>query len=166
MQTISDAELHQLAEQIAEVLSSKNWMMSVAESCTGGLLSKICTDLAGSSAWFDSGFITYSNSAKQKLIHVKSATLEQYGAVSEQTAAEMAHGARVTSNANISVAITGIAGPTGGTEFKPIGTVCFAWSGHILGVITERVHFNGDRDAIRRQATFHALKGIIKNARD
>tara|TARA_R110002049_G_scaffold216652_3_gene388080 strand:+ start:2667 stop:3110 length:444 start_codon:yes stop_codon:yes gene_type:complete len=143
-----------------------NWRLSVAESCTGGWLGKCCTDLAGSSEWFDRGFISYSNQAKQELLHVKEATLNQFGSVSEYTASEMAQGALAESLADISVAITGIAGPDGGTIDKPVGTVWFAWATKYSVVKTQCCHFDGDRETIRRQAVKLALQGIIKNARD
>jgi nicotinamide-nucleotide amidase len=164
--TISDAELGQLTSQVAQCMVDVNWRISVAESCTGGWLGKCCTDLAGSSLWFDRGFITYSNQAKQDLLHVKASTLKQFGAVSEQTVSEMAQGALAESIADISVAITGIAGPDGGTIDKPVGTVWFAWVTNLSIVQTQCHHLEGDRESIRRQAVKLALQGIIKNARD
>lgn len=166
MNTITDAELHQLTLQVAQCLLDINWRLSVAESCTGGWLGKCCTDLAGSSNWFDRGFITYSNQAKQDSLHVSNATLEQFGAVSEQTATEMAQGALAGSVADISVAITGIAGPDGGTIDKPVGTVCFAWATKYPPIQTAVYLLQGDRESIRRQAVKIALQGIVKNARD
>lgn len=166
MHTISDAELRQLTSQVAQCLLDHNWHLSVAESCTGGWVGKCCTDLAGSSIWFDRGFITYSNQAKQDLLHVNESTLIQFGAVSEQTASEMVQGALAESIADISVAITGIAGPDGGTIDKPVGTVWFAWATKYSVVQTQCEHFGGDRESIRRQAVKLALQGIIKNARD
>jgi len=140
--------------------------LSTSESCTGGWLSKCCTDLSGSSTWFDRGFVTYSNQSKQDLLNVSLATIEQHGAVSEQTAIEMARGALENSAANISVAITGIAGPDGGTQEKPVGTVWLAWSIKNGPTKSEHIHLNGDREQIRYQAVIAALEGIIKNARD
>lgn len=166
MHTISDVELQQLTSQVARCLLDINWKLSVAESCTGGWLGKCCTDLAGSSLWFDRGFITYSNQAKQDLLGVKASTLTQFGAVSEYTASEMAQGALAKSMTDISVAITGIAGPDGGTIDKPVGTVWLAWLTKHSVVKTQRCHFEGDRDSIRRQAVKLALQGIIENARD
>ena len=166
MHTISDAELLQFTSQVAQRLLKVDWRLSVAESCTGGWLGKCCTDLAGSSTWFDRGFITYSNQAKQDLLHVKELTIQQFGAVSEQTASEMVQGALAESMADISVAITGIAGPDGGTVDKPVGTVWLAWVTKNSVVKTQCCHFMGDRDSIRRQAVKLALQGIIKNARD
>ena len=166
MHTISDSELLHLTSQVAQTMLAINWRLSVAESCTGGWLGKCCTDLAGSSEWFDRGFISYSNQAKQELLHVKEATLNQFGSVSEYTASEMAQGALAESLADISVAITGIAGPDGGTIDKPVGTVWFAWATKYSVVKTQCCHFDGDRETIRRQAVKLALQGIIKNARD
>lgn len=163
---ISDIELHQLTTQVAECLLELKWHLSVAESCTGGWVGKCCTDLAGSSTWFDRGFITYSNQSKQDCLHVNELTLQKYGAVSEHTAREMADGALAESMADISVAITGIAGPDGGTIDKPVGTVWFAWITKYSVVQTHCAHFEGDRESIRRQAVKLALQGIIKNARD
>ena len=165
MQTISDADLHQLTQQVAKILFDKNWLLSSAESCTGGWLAKCCTDLAGSSAWFDRGVVTYSNQSKQDLLNVQSQILERFGAVSEQTALEMAKGCRSISNTDISVSITGIAGPDGGSKDKPVGTVWISWATRISAK-SELHHFSGNRDAVRRQAVYAALAGIIKNASD
>ncbi len=165
MQTISDADLHQLTQQIAKILFDKNWLLSSAESCTGGWLAKCCTDLAGSSAWFERGVVTYSNQSKQDLLNVEAQTLEQFGAVSEQTALEMAKGCRSISNTDISVSITGIAGPDGGSKDKPVGTVWISWATRISAK-AELHHFSGNRDSVRRQAVYTALNGIMKNASD
>ncbi|MFW5426043.1 MAG: nicotinamide-nucleotide amidase [Methylophagaceae bacterium] len=164
MQIVSDEFLLQLTNEVAVCLSKKEWILSVAESCTGGWLAKCCTDLAGSSAWFERGFVTYSNQAKQELLGVDTTTLDLYSAVSEQTVIEMAQGALHNSNTNISVSISGIAGPNGGTDQKPVGTVWFAWATE-KAAKSELHHFSGNRDAVRRQAVAIALKGIIKNAR-
>lgn len=166
MQVISDADLLQLTSDVAVCMQDNNWRLSVAESCTGGWLAKCCTDLAGSSTWFDRGFITYSNQAKQDLLGVKASTLNQFGAVSEQTVSEMARGALASSMADISVAITGVAGPDGGSDDKPIGTVWIAWVTKYSVIETRLNHLKGDRESIRRQAVKLALQGIIKNARD
>lgn len=163
---VSDKELQLLTEQVAQCLGDNNWRLSVAESCTGGWVGKCCTDIAGSSTWFDRGFITYSNEAKQDLLHVKELTLSQYGAVSEQTANEMVQGVLSESLADISVAITGIAGPDGGTIDKPVGTVWFGWATKKSTVQTQCYHLEGNRESIRRQAVKIALQGIMKNARD
>jgi len=166
MHIISDAELEQLTSQVAQCMLDINWRLSVAESCTGGWLGKCCTDLAGSSIWFDRGFITYSNQAKQDCLDVNESTIKQFGAVSEQTVSEMVQGALAESMADISVAITGIAGPDGGSIDKPVGTVWLAWFTKYSAVQTQCCHFEGDRESIRRQAVKRALQGIIKNARD
>jgi len=161
----TDLDLYQLSEQAASCLLSKQWYLVSAESCTGGWLAKSCTDIAGSSAWFECGFVTYSNHAKQELIHVSPTTIEQFGAISEQVAIEMSEGALANSTADISVSITGTAGPDGGSNDKPIGTVCFAWAMKNSEIISTIHHFDGDRDSVRRQAVKIALEGIIKNAR-
>lgn len=166
MKTDSDAHLENLIQHVADTLLDRKLQLTTAESCTGGWLAKCCTDLKGSSAWFDRGFIPYTNEAKQDLLSVSSTTLEKYGAVSIQTAIEMAEGALKNSQASISVAITGIAGPTGGTKIKPVGTVCFAFSIKNNPTISAQYLFNGDRKMIRRQAVTTALEGIVKNARD
>lgn len=165
MQIISDAVLEQLAVEVGQCLSQKHWRLVCAESCTGGWVAKSCTDIAGSSKWFECGFVTYSNASKQRLLKISTATLKTVGAVSEQTATEMAEGALIQSEADISVAITGIAGPSGGSKNKPVGTVWFAWASKNTDTQTEHQQFNGDRDSIRRQAVAFALQGIIKNAR-
>jgi nicotinamide-nucleotide amidase len=155
-----------VVQTVSELLVKNQWTLSTVESCTGGWVAKSCTDLAGSSTWFDCGFVTYSNQSKQKLVGVDHKTLETHGAVSEQTAIEMAQGALSHSNADISVAITGIAGPSGGTIEKPVGTVWFAWAVKNQGTQTQKHQFEGDREQIRIQAVIAALQGIIKNARD
>lgn len=161
---ISNRKLALLSQFMGDQLYKRNYTLSAAESCTGGWLTKCCTDIKGSSAWFDCGFITYSNQSKQRLLNVKPATLEKFGAVSEQTVMEMAQGAYANSTANISIAITGIAGPTGGLKDKPVGTVCFAVVTQSCAKI-ETHYFEGDRDTIRRQAVSTALQLITKNAR-
>jgi len=166
METYSDAQLENLIQQVADLLLRNRQQLATAESCTGGWLAKCCTDLAGSSVWFDRGFVSYTNQAKQDLLSVSAATLERYGAVSLETATEMAEGALNHSQATISVAITGIAGPTGGTQGKPVGTVCFAFAIQDHPTISVQTLFSGDREMIRRQAVITALQGIIKNARD
>ena len=166
MKMVSDAQLENLIQQVAALLLNQQQQLATAESCTGGWLAKCCTDLAGSSTWFDRGFIPYSNQAKQDLLSVSATTLERYGAVSVETATEMAEGTLMHSQASISVAITGIAGPSGGTVDKPVGTICFAFSRQNHPTISAQHVFNGDREMIRRQAVATALQGIIKNARD
>lgn len=141
-----------------------------AESCTGGWVSQAVTAVAGSSAWFDRGFVTYSNASKQELLGVREETLAQYGAVSEPTAREMAAGAIAGSQANVALAITGVAGPSGGTPTKPVGMVCFAWAlrrgpvgdAQALETRSETRRFTGGREAVRRQAVVRALQGVIE----
>jgi len=136
-------------------------LIATAESCTGGWAAQVITHTAGSSAWFERGFVTYSNQAKIDMLGVRAETLEKFGAVSQETAAEMATGALKKSKALFSLAITGIAGPTGGSPGKPVGTVCFAWCRVGEQAFTETARFAGDREAIRRQAVVHALRGLL-----
>jgi len=159
-------DLISLVNSTASILKKNSWSFAAIESCTGGWLSKICTDQPGSSSWFDCGFVTYSNQSKQDLVNVSKTTLDSYGAVSEQTAIEMAQGALANSSADITVAITGIAGPDSGTIEKPVGTVWFAWAIKNQGTKTQKCQFEGDREHVRLQAVITALQGIIKNARD
>lgn len=166
MKNFSDDSLEQLVKELADILIEQDKMLVTAESCTGGWVAKCCTDLPGSSTWFDRGFVTYSNEAKQEQLGVELATLEKNGAVSLPVVEEMAFGALKHSAADISVAITGIAGPGGGSEHKPVGTVWIGWGLKDGGVHSICFQFEGDREAIRRQAVFEALRGIIKNARD
>jgi len=156
-----DAELAALSERIGNALRERSLTLATAESCTGGWVAQIITHTAGSSAWFDRGFVSYSNEAKTDMLGVSPATLASHGAVSLETAGEMAAGALANSKASISLSITGIAGPTGGSPDKPVGTVCFAWSRHGLAVHSERRLFAGDRETIRRQAAIHALNGLL-----
>ncbi|MBC7436282.1 MAG: CinA family protein [Bdellovibrionales bacterium] len=149
-----------LCEQLAARLLAKGWMLSTAESCTGGLIASACTDLAGSSAWFDCGFITYSYNAKTAMLGVAAELLVQQGAVSEPVACAMALGALTRSRSRVAVAVTGVAGPAGGTADKPVGTVWFCWN--VDGQITaERMHFDGDRGAVRSQTVEHALRKLL-----
>ncbi|EGI75356.1 CinA family protein [Hylemonella gracilis] len=155
-----------LVEQVAAQLQARGWMLATAESCTGGLVAAACTDLAGSSAWFERGFVTYSNAAKTELLGVDAALIEAHGAVSEPVARAMAAGALARSGAQLSVAITGIAGPTGGSADKPVGTVWFGWGARLgtdtpLLLRTERRQLPGDRAAVRAAATEHALRGLL-----
>ena len=145
-----------LAANLGAALSDRKWTVATAESCTGGLVAGAITDIAGSSGWFDRGFVTYSNEAKIELLGVRDATLARFGAVSEQTAREMLAGALARSRADLAVAVTGIAGPGGGTEEKPVGTVHTAVAGP-AGVRERAVRFIGDRDMVRMQASQAAL---------
>lgn len=150
---------------LGDALQAHGYMLALAESCTGGMVAEAMTSVAGSSAWFDRGFITYSNTAKVDMLDVAHATLETYGAVSEQTAAEMALGALRNSTAEICGSITGIAGPTGGTSNKPVGTVCFGWAGRHFPVMTCTQRFEGDRQCIRQQATLFLLSRLLEAIR-
>jgi nicotinamide-nucleotide amidase len=152
--------LDALAPRVGKALKSAGALLATAESCTGGWVAAVVTSVSGSSEWFDRGFVTYSNEAKQDMLGVTAATLERFGAVSEETAREMATGAVARSRAGISVAITGVAGPTGGTPAKPVGMVCFAWA-RGGRVESETCRFSGDRDSVRRQSVAHALEGVI-----
>ncbi|MGE0080736.1 MAG: CinA family protein [Thiohalomonadaceae bacterium] len=157
----NDAELNALAGQAADVLMAQGLMLASAESCTGGWLAKTATDLAGSSRWFERGFVTYSNEAKQELLGVAADTLAQHGAVSEATAREMARGALARSRAQVSLAITGIAGPGGATPGKPVGLVWFAWARRGAAPVARSVRFEGDRDAVRRASVATAWQGLL-----
>jgi nicotinamide-nucleotide amidase len=146
---------------LAQLLVERQWMLATAESCTGGLIAGACTDLAGSSEWFDRGFVTYSNEAKTEMLGVDAALITAHGAVSEVVARAMAFGAVRHSRANVGVAVTGIAGPTGGSPDKPVGTVWFGFQ--VDGVLSsERVLFTGDRASVRAQAVQHALQGLVQ----
>ena len=161
METIpDDATLRRSAEQVAETLRAKRAMLATAESCTGGWIAKACTDLAGSSEWFESAAVTYSNRAKQALLGVTSPTLERHGAVSRECALEMVAGVLARFEASVAVAVTGIAGPGGGTPEKPVGTVWIAWQRRGHEALVERRRFDGDRDAVRRQTVAVALEGV------
>lgn len=161
-----DPSLLNLSQQLGIALSEKGFMLASAESCTGGWIGQAVTSVAGSSAWYDRGFITYTNRAKQQMLGVQTATLEQFGAVSEQTAQEMAAGAMNKSDAQVVVAVTGIAGPAGGSKEKPVGMVCLAWA-YKHGLARSATHFfSGDREAIRRQSVVAALLGIINLLED
>lgn len=155
-----DAELLALSEAVAAACRPRPYLIATAESCTGGWAAQVITHTAGSSAWFDRGFVTYSNEAKVDMLGVRPETLAKHGAVSLEIAGEMATGALKNSKAMISLAITGIAGPTGGSPDKPVGTVCFAWCVVDRAPSCERRLFTGDRETIRRKAVIHALNGL------
>jgi nicotinamide-nucleotide amidase len=158
---MSEQALTLIAQQTMAALIEKGVRMATVESCTGGGIAKLMTDLAGSSAVFECGFVTYSNESKQQMVGVSSQALEKFGAVSEQVASEMASGALRKANAGITVSVTGIAGPDGGTDYKPVGTVCFGWA-YDGSTITEIKQFSGDRQAIRNQTIIYALQGVMK----
>jgi nicotinamide-nucleotide amidase len=147
-------------ERLAELLLARQWMLATAESCTGGLIAAACTDLSGSSLWFERGFVTYSNEAKAEALGVASALIEAHGAVSEVVARAMAFGAIRHSHAQVGVGVTGVAGPTGGSPDKPVGLV---WFGFMVDgqLSSEKRQFEGDRAAIRAQAVRHAVARLI-----
>jgi len=154
-----------IVEQLADQLTSKNKMLAVAESCTGGGIASALTTLAGSSVWFERGFVTYSNQAKHEMLGVSELTLEQVGAVSQETVIEMAEGALKQSHADYSLSVSGIAGPGGGSIDKPVGLVWFAWCKTVKGesnVTAKKIVFSGDRHTVREQAVLYALEGLIK----
>ncbi|MCB1911304.1 MAG: nicotinamide-nucleotide amidase [Zoogloeaceae bacterium] len=157
-----DAELAELSFQTGEFLRNRGWRLATAESCTGGWVAEVVTATAGSSSWFDRGFITYSDDAKRELLGVDPAVLRNSGAVSEATVKEMVTGALERSCAEVAVAISGIAGPSGGSEEKPVGTVCFAWGRKDSPAQAATQRFTGDREAVRRQAVIHALKTLAR----
>ena len=163
---ISDIEhdIYELAVQAGQCLAQRSWMLVTAESCTGGWVGQAVTAVSGSSAWYERGYITYSNTSKSEMLGVQQATLDRHGAVSPQIAQEMAIGALNRSHAQISVSITGIAGPDGGTATKPVGMVCFAWAARDGLVPQETRYFTGNREAVRRQAVATALQGILRLA--
>lgn len=145
---------------LADVLVKKHWQLATAESCTGGLIAAACTDLAGSSDWFERGFVTYSNAAKTELLGVAPQLIEQHGAVSEAVVRAMAAGALARSQAQVAVAVTGIAGPGGGSAAKPVGTVWLGWATP-AGITSEVQHFGGDRAAVRTATVHHALTRLV-----
>jgi len=155
----------ELNQAIAAIFVQKNWLLTTAESCTGGLIAATCTDLAGSSAWFERGFVTYSNKAKTELLGVPSELIATHGAVSEPVACAMATGALAHSHAHMAVAVTGVAGPSGGSADKPVGTVWLAWAWadapHAPVVEAERHRFAGDRAAVRQATVSIALAGLL-----
>jgi nicotinamide-nucleotide amidase len=157
---MQNKKLTLIVEQLAELLIKNNKQLTVAESCTGGWVAKVLTDLAGSSAWFERGFVTYSNKAKHEMLAVTESTLETYGAVSQETVAAMATGALKNSHADFSLSISGIAGPDGGSIDKPVGLVWFAWAEND-NLSSEQKIFSGDRNAVREQAVAHALTKLV-----
>lgn len=150
-----------LARKIGERLKASHQVLVTAESCTGGWAAQAVTSIAGSSDWFERGFVTYSNDAKHELLGVAEGTLKKHGAVSEETAREMALGALARSKGTVALAVTGIAGPAGGSAGKPVGTVCFAWAAKGRAR-SETRHFEGDRESVRRQSVVRALEGVLQ----
>ena len=155
-----------IAKEVAKHLIAKGWTIALAESCTGGLVCAALTDLAGSSDWFERGYITYSNQAKTECLGVPAETIESFGAVSEQVAKAMSEGAQKNAGVNVAVSITGIAGPAGGSIEKPVGNVCFGWTiqqENLVGItICKTMQFSGDRQAVREQARDYALSELIE----
>lgn len=166
---MDDDVLLALAKKLGAALKARKLSLVLAESCTGGMVAQYVTAIAGSSAWFDRAYVSYSNAAKQDMLGVSAQTLKDFGAVSEQVTAEMAKGALQHSQAQISAAISGVAGPDGGTTSKPLGTVCFGYSSKTkqknaasnISTMTQTKHFSGNRDAIRRQSVNQALQTLI-----
>ena len=155
-----------LATLVGARLKARGWVLATAESCTGGWVAQAITSISGSSAWFDRGFVTYTNQAKQDMLGVLPATLDRHGAVSEQTALEMAVGAIAHSTGDIALSVTGVAGPSGGTPEKPVGMVCFAWALKDGQCRTITRHFGGDRESVRRQSVIAALQGVLESLED
>lgn len=156
-----DKDLDTIARQLGDRLFTLGYTLVTAESCTGGWVAKVLTDIPGSSTWFDRGFVTYTNEAKQEMLGVSAATLEAHGAVSEETVREMVRGALLGSRGTMALAVSGIAGPGGATPHKPVGTVCFAW-GHRDGRLwSSQQHFEGGRDDVRHQAVALALEEVL-----
>jgi nicotinamide-nucleotide amidase len=164
--SMGSSVLEALAARVGGALLADRRTLATAESCTGGWVSQCLSSVAGSSAWFERGFVSYSNAAKQEMLGVPETTLAAHGAVSQPVAAAMAEGALRHSRADWALAITGIAGPDGGSEEKPVGTVCFAWAGREAGTTTETRHFTGDRQAVRAQAVVCALAGVLGRLAD
>ncbi len=158
----SDPALHALAQRVGDLLLATGHTLVTAESCTGGWIAKTVTDIPGCSAWFDCGMAAYSYEAKQALLGVRPETLLKHGAVSEETVLEMVSGALIHSSAAVGVAVTGIAGPSGGMPDKPVGTVWLAWKRRGGYPIMRRFHFDGDREAVRRQTVAAALEGLLR----
>lgn len=157
---MTDNELTQLSASVGALLLASHASITTAESCTGGWIAKVLTDIAGSSDWFQRGFVTYSNDAKQQMIGVTEASLTQFGAVSEQVVQEMAQGALCEAGAQYAISVSGIAGPDGGSDEKPVGTVWFGFASASGDVLTQVERFHGDRESVRRQATAWALQTL------
>jgi nicotinamide-nucleotide amidase len=162
---LGEADFARLVAQLADCLVKKGWTLATAESCTGGWIAKCCTDLAGSSAWFERGFVTYSDISKQEMLGVSPEVIDSQGAVSREVAELMAQGARRRTGVNASLSVTGIAGPDGGSQAKPVGTVWFGWSLPGKAPDSELMCFKGDREAIRRQTVRYALAGLLARIR-
>jgi nicotinamide-nucleotide amidase len=162
MARVNDEELHQLATELGEKLLARGWMLATAESCTGGWAGQLLTSLPGSSQWYERGFITYANAAKIEMLGVPAELIATQGAVSEDTASAMAAGALAHSHAQAALAISGIAGPDGGTPQKPVGLVCYGWALADGTVMSSTCRLDGDREEIRSRAVAAALRGLIE----
>jgi len=158
---MSDPILYKLAEEIGSALKARKLMLATAESCTGGWIAEAVTMVPGSSEWFERGFVTYTYISKREMLGVQEATLGKHGAVAEEVVREMVEGALARSHAQVAVAVSGVAGPGGGTPDKPVGTVCFAWGMKDGVPHSEMKRFTGDREAVRRKSVEHALKGVL-----
>jgi nicotinamide-nucleotide amidase len=157
-----DQELFDLAVRAGRALKAQGLMLATAESCTGGWVGQCVTMVPGSSEWFERGFVTYTNVAKTEMLGVQPAILKAHGAVSERTVREMVEGALARSHAHVALAVSGVAGPTGGTPQKPVGLVCIGWGARGGERRSATFHFGGDRDAVRRQAVIAALHGVLE----
>jgi nicotinamide-nucleotide amidase len=156
-----ESRLASLVADLAGALQDRDWRCVTAESCTGGAVARALTELPGSSAWFDRGFVTYSNESKQEMLGVQAETIERFGAVSEETAREMAEGALRRGHGQVAVAVTGVAGPSGGSPDKPVGTVVFAWAVRDGGTTTRVRRFDGDRGGVRSASVEQAVEGLL-----
>lgn len=164
---LTDTELEQLARRLGAVAVARGGRLVLAESCTGGWLAKLVTDIPGSSAWFDRGFVTYTNAAKEEVLHVSANTLAEHGAVSAATVEAMVVGAlHAAPGADLALAVSGIAGPSGGSRDKPVGLVWFAWARRGHPAVVRCAQFEGDRDQVRREAVRVALEGMITEAEE
>ena len=161
-----DDDIEALVGRVARLLEARDARVATAESCTGGWIAKSLTDMPGSSAWFEYGFVTYGNNAKETMLGVEPEIIDEFGAVSREVAVRMAVGARVVSGADLAVAVTGIAGPEGGSDEKPVGTVWFAWDGPDRRAAARVEWFDGDRAAVRRAAVMAALNGLLRQLAD
>jgi nicotinamide-nucleotide amidase len=157
-----DPVLYKLAKKVGAELRRRKLMLATAESCTGGWIAETVTMVPGSSDWFERGFVTYTYISKREMLGVKPATLKKHGAVAEAVVREMVAGALARSHAQVAVAVSGVAGPSGGTPGKPVGTVCFAWGRKKRKPRSETRRFSGDREAVRRKSVEHALKGVLR----
>jgi nicotinamide-nucleotide amidase len=164
--TEPEAQLNALAERVGQLLLAREARVTTAESCTGGWIAKCLTDVPGSSQWFEYGFVTYGDAAKESMLAVDTDLINRHGAVSREVVQAMAVAARAVSDADIAVAVSGIAGPDGGSEDKPVGTVWLAWLGPRGRATSRQVHFDGDREDIRRQTVIEALNGVLKQLAD